>query len=72
MCQVSSVVLSVQPGQPVVKGQEISFFQFGGSECVVVFEPSANVNIFGAVDPDTGHGQKYLVGEVLGYATPSS
>ena len=72
MCQVSSVKLCVQPGDIVEKGAEISYFQFGGSDCVVIFEPTANVTVFGAVDPKTGHGQKYLVGEVLGYANPLS
>lgn len=63
----------MQPGDTVVKGiTEISHFRFGGSDCVVVFEPSANVCVFGAVDPNTGQGQKYLVGEVLGYANLSS
>ena len=71
MAQVSSVVLSVKPGDIVEKGvTELSHFVFGGSDCVVIFEPTANVTVFGAVDPKTGHGQKYLVGEVLGYANP--
>ncbi|KAL9608268.1 MAG: hypothetical protein Q9167_006892 [Letrouitia subvulpina] len=71
MGQVSSVVLCVRRGDKVVKGvTEISYFQFGGSDCVVLFEPKAKVNVFGAADPKTGKGQKYLVGEVLGYANP--
>ena len=73
ICLVSSVVPGAQPGENVKKGiTEISHFEFGGSDCVVVFEPTANVTVFGAVDPVTGHGQKYLVGEVLGYANPLS
>ena len=72
MCQISSVVLKVKKGDIVTKGvSEISYFQFGGSDCVVVFESRANVNVFGAVDRETKNGQKYLVGEVLGYASPS-
>ena len=71
MYQVSSVVLGVQPGEKALKGvTDISHFEFGDSDCVVVFERKANVTVFGAVDPVTGHGQKYLVGEVLGYANP--
>ena len=59
-------------GDHVKKGvSEISYFHFGGSDCVVVFEPRANVNVFGAVDRETKNGQKYLVREVLGYASPS-
>ncbi|KAI1086098.1 putative phosphatidylserine decarboxylase [Rostrohypoxylon terebratum] len=38
MAHVSSVVLSVEKGQTVEKGQEISYFQFGGSDVVLVFE----------------------------------
>ena len=44
MAQVSSVVLSVQEGDVVEKGQEISYFQLGGSDCVMVFEQKANVD----------------------------
>ncbi|CAL1709658.1 unnamed protein product [Somion occarium] len=43
MAQVSSVVLSVKDGDTVKKGQEISYFQLGGSDCVMVFEKKANV-----------------------------
>ncbi|KAL0957914.1 hypothetical protein HGRIS_000095 [Hohenbuehelia grisea] len=43
MAQVSSVVLSVQPGQTVNKGDEISCFHFGGSDIVMVFQKDANV-----------------------------
>ncbi|PLB46202.1 putative phosphatidylserine decarboxylase [Aspergillus steynii IBT 23096] len=38
MAQVSSVVFTVQKGDHVEKGQNISYFQFGGSDVVVVFE----------------------------------
>lgn len=43
MAQVSSVVLSVKAGDYVEKGQEISYFQFGGSDIVMVFQKDANV-----------------------------
>lgn len=42
MAQVSSVVLSVQKGQKINKGDEISYFQFGGSDIVLVFEKEVN------------------------------
>ncbi|KAM5536142.1 hypothetical protein V8D89_010241 [Ganoderma adspersum] len=45
MAQVSSVVLSVKEGDTVKKGQEIAFFQLGGSDVVMVFEKDANVNL---------------------------
>ena len=45
MAQVSSVVLQVKPGRRVEKGDEISYFQFGGSDIVMVFEKDAQVKI---------------------------
>ncbi|KAI9927118.1 hypothetical protein ASPWEDRAFT_55384 [Aspergillus wentii DTO 134E9] len=38
MAQVSSVVLTVKKGDYLQKGQNISYFQFGGSDIVTVFE----------------------------------
>ena len=43
MALVSSVVLSVKAGDTVQKGDEISYFQFGGSDIVMVFEKDADV-----------------------------
>lgn len=60
MAQVSSVVLSVKPGQEVKKGQEISYFQMGGSDCIVVFQ--ARVNITANIC------QKYLYGKEIARA----
>nr|CAG8662401.1 7793_t:CDS:1 [Entrophospora candida] len=45
MAQVSSVVLSVGPDDLVTKGKEIAYFQFGGSDIVLVFQSQSNVNI---------------------------
>ncbi|KAE8395594.1 phosphatidylserine decarboxylase-domain-containing protein [Aspergillus alliaceus] len=38
MAQVSSIVMTVKKGDQVKKGDNISYFQFGGSDVVVVFE----------------------------------
>ncbi|EFY86616.1 hypothetical protein J3458_019586 [Metarhizium acridum] len=38
MAQVSSVVMTAQVGSTLAKGDEISYFQFGGSDIVVVFQ----------------------------------
>ncbi|KAL5003368.1 phosphatidylserine decarboxylase-domain-containing protein [Aspergillus recurvatus] len=38
MAQVSSVVMTVKKGDCVRKGDEISYFLFGGSDIVIVFE----------------------------------
>ncbi|KAI1630636.1 putative phosphatidylserine decarboxylase [Biscogniauxia mediterranea] len=42
MAQVSSVVLTVKKEEKIKKGQEISYFQFGGSDIVLVFENKVN------------------------------
>jgi phosphatidylserine decarboxylase len=39
MAEVSSCVVSVQEGQHVSKGDEVGFFQFGGSTHCLVFRP---------------------------------
>jgi phosphatidylserine decarboxylase len=67
MAQVSSVKLSVKKGDTVKKGQEISYFQFGGSDIVLVFQKKAGltINSFPKVtDPPT----HYNVGNVLAIA----
>lgn len=73
MCQVSSVKLAVSQGETVRKGQEISHFEFGGSDIVLVFQASADLQILGAQGTDAQGNptskQKYLVGMPLGYST---
>lgn len=83
MAQVSSVKLRWEPapGQsyPIVpnvhvkKGEEISHFEFGGSDIVLVFQKSAKVQILGAQGIDTNGNatskQKYLMGMPLGWST---
>ena len=43
MCQVSSVIITAEVGTTVRKGEELSYFQFGGSDIIVLFEASSNV-----------------------------
>jgi phosphatidylserine decarboxylase len=45
MAQVSSVILTAEVGKVLRKGEEISYFQFGGSDIVVLFEAKSNVSI---------------------------
>ena len=45
MAQVSLVVLRVKKGDVVEKGQEISYFQFGGSDIVMVFQKDSKVKL---------------------------
>lgn len=44
MCQVSSVILTAEVGVTVRKGEELSYFQFGGSDIIVLFEAASNVS----------------------------
>jgi len=48
MAQISSVVLSVKKNDVLQKGDEISYFQCGGSDVVVVFEAASQVKITAA------------------------
>lgn len=43
MAQVSSVVITAEVGVTLRKGEEISYFQFGGSDIIVLFEARSNV-----------------------------
>lgn len=65
MAQVSSVVLTARPGDTVAKGGELSYFQFGGSDIVLLFEAKANVNLTAQA------GTHYKVGTVIGNAFPA-
>jgi phosphatidylserine decarboxylase len=39
MAEVSSCVIDALPGQHVEKGDEIGYFQYGGSTYCLIFEP---------------------------------
>ena len=65
MAQVSSVVLTAEEGVTLTKGDEISYFQFGGSDIVVVFQRQSNVNITAQV------GTHFKMGTVIGHAYPA-
>ncbi|MES2590156.1 MAG: phosphatidylserine decarboxylase [Bacteroidota bacterium] len=43
MSQVSSVIITAEVGVTLRKGEELSYFQFGGSDIIVLFEASSNV-----------------------------
>jgi phosphatidylserine decarboxylase len=43
MAQVSSVVLTAEVGRSLRKGEELAYFQFGGSDFVMLFEAAASV-----------------------------
>lgn len=45
MAQVSSIIVTAEEGKFLRKGEEISYFQFGGSDIVMLFERDSNVSI---------------------------
>jgi phosphatidylserine decarboxylase len=45
MAQVSSVVITAEVGKTLHKGEELGYFQFGGSDFVLVFEQASNVQL---------------------------
>ena len=45
MAQVSSIIVTAEEGTKLRKGEEISYFQFGGSDIVMVFQRDSNVSI---------------------------
>lgn len=64
MCQVSSVIITAEVGVTVRKGEELSYFQFGGSDIILLFEASSNVCL--TAQP-TVH---YKMGTRIGQAYP--
>ncbi|CAB4479488.1 phosphatidylserine decarboxylase-related protein [Rhizophagus irregularis] len=62
MAQVSSVVLSVEEEHEVKKGEEISYFQFGGSDIVLLFQAQSKVKIL------ADKHKHYRVGEQIAIA----
>lgn len=64
MGQVSSVVMTAEEGRVLRKGEEISYFQFGGSDIVMVFEAAANVHFTATL------GQHYKYGTAIAQAYP--
>ena len=61
MAQVSSVTVTAEVGVQLHKGEEFGFFQFGGSDIVMLFEPSR-------VTLDAVIGQHYRQGRTVGHA----
>jgi phosphatidylserine decarboxylase len=65
MAQVSSVIITAEVGVTLRKGEEISYFQFGGSDIIVLFEAASNVSF--TAQP----GVHYKVGTRIAQAYPS-
>jgi phosphatidylserine decarboxylase len=64
MAQVSSVIITAEEGVTLRKGEEISYFQFGGSDIIVLFESASNVSF------NAQPGVHYKVGTRLAQAYP--
>jgi len=61
MGQVSSVIITAEAGVTLRKGEEISYFQFGGSDIIVLFE--ANSNVCFTAQPGVHYKQGVKIGE---------
>lgn len=61
MAQVSSVVITAELGSKIRKGEELGYFQFGGSDFVMVFERGARLEMH--CQPD----QHFLQGAAVGH-----
>ncbi|MCP1381655.1 phosphatidylserine decarboxylase [Runella salmonicolor] len=64
MCQVSSVITTAEVGVTLRKGEELAYFQFGGSDIVLLFESATNLSI--TAQPNV----HYKMGTRLGMAFP--
>ena len=64
MAQVSSVVITAAVGTTLHKGEEMGYFQFGGSDFVMVFERASNVELTCRIDAH------YAQGRVIGLCHP--
>jgi len=54
------VVITAEVGMTLRKGEELGYFQFGGSDFVMVFERSSNVQL--VCRPDVHYQQGAAVG----------
>ena len=64
MAQVSSVIITAEVGKYLRKGEEISYFQFGGSDIVLVFQKRSGVKLTAELN------KHYNMGEKIGFADP--
>lgn len=65
MAQVSSVVITAEVGKTLYKGEELGYFQFGGSDFVIVFEQASNVQLI--CQPNVHYNQGTWIGNAYPY-----
>ena len=63
MAQVSSVVITAEVGVTLRKGEELGYFQFGGSDFVMVFERASNVHL--TTQPNVHYQQGSCIGNAF-------
>jgi phosphatidylserine decarboxylase len=63
MAQVSSVVMTAEVGKKLHKGEECAYFQFGGSDIVVLFEAGCNVGLM--AQPNVHYNQGSWIGQAF-------
>lgn len=61
---VSSVVITAEVGKTLHKGEELGYFQFGGSDFIMVFERSSHVELI--CQPNQHYKQGSRIGTVIG------
>jgi phosphatidylserine decarboxylase len=66
MAQVSSVVITAEKGVTLRKGEELGYFQFGGSDFVMCFERESNVQLI--CQPNVHYQQGTWIGNAYPYS----
>lgn len=66
MAQVSSVTITAEEGVTLQKGEELGYFKFGGSDFVLCFERSSNVQI--TTQPNVHVQQGTCIGNAYPYS----
>lgn len=61
MAEVSSCIISVKPGDKVKKGDQIGYFQFGGSTHCLVFKKDAIAEFSAAAIPQGQYGSNSVI-----------
>ncbi|MDO8604965.1 MAG: phosphatidylserine decarboxylase family protein [Phaeospirillum sp.] len=71
MAEISSCIATVQVGQTIGKGDELGYFQYGGSTHCLIFEPGVAID-FVLTPPYDDDTPVILTGSILATVTPKS